>query len=92
MYTGSGLDISATPISISWEITGIGGSGGSGVLANVDTAATSNGNLFQTSNYYTTPVLYACYTSSLSVCAGRQIITFTWSLFYLYFIIIRAVR
>ena len=77
MYTVSGLNCSATPISISWEISGTGGSGGTGVLANIDKAATSNGNLFQTGNYNTTPVLYACYTSCLAVSSGHNVITYT---------------
>ena len=77
MYTVTGLNCSATPISISWEISGTGGSGGTGVLANIDKAATSNGNLFQTSNYNTTPVLYACYTSCLAISAGHNVITYT---------------
>ena len=77
MYTVSGLNCSATPISISWEISGTGGSGGTGVLANIDKAATSNGNLFQTSNYNTTPVLYACYTSCLAISSGHNVITYT---------------
>ena len=77
LYTVSGLNASATPISISWEATGTGGTGATGVLLNIDKAATSNGNLFQTSNYNTTPVLYACYTSRLEVSAGRNIITYS---------------
>ena len=31
MYTVSGLNCSATPISIGWGISGSGGSGGTGV-------------------------------------------------------------
>ena len=77
LYTVSGLNASATPISISWEITGSGGTGGTGVLANIDRAATSNGNLFQTSNYNTTPVLFALYTSRLEISAGRNIVSYT---------------
>ena len=77
MYTVSGLNASATPISISWEATGTGGSGGTTVLAKVDNAATSNGNLFQTGNWNTTPILYACFTSRLEVSAGRNIITYS---------------
>ena len=77
LYTVSGLNASATPISISWEITGSGGTGGTGVLANIDKASTSNGNLFQTSNYNTTPVLFACYTSRLEISSGRNIVSYT---------------
>ena len=77
MYTVSGLNCSATPISISWEISGTGDTGGTGKLLNIDKAATSNGHLFQNSNYNTTPIMYACYTSSLHISAGRNIISFT---------------
>ena len=77
LYTISGLNCSATPISIALEMTGTGGTGGTGVLVNIDKAATSNGNLFQNSNYNTTPVMFACYTSRLEVSAGRNIISYT---------------
>ena len=77
MYTVSGLNCSATPISISWEITGTGGTAGAaGVLLDIDKAATSNGHLFQTSNYNTTPVMFACYTSRLEISAERNIISY----------------
>ena len=77
MYTVSGLNCSATPISISWEISGSGSNGGVGNLLNIDKAATSNGHLFQTSNYNTTPIMFACYTSRLEISAGRNIISYT---------------
>ena len=77
MYTVSGLNCSATPISISWEISGTGDTGGTGKLLNIDKAATSNGHLFQTSNYNTTPVMFACYSSRLEISAGRNIVSYT---------------
>ena len=78
MYTVSGLNCSATPISIALEVTGTGGTpASSGAVANIDNAATSNGHIFQTSNYNVTPVLFACYTSRLEISAGRNVLTFT---------------
>ncbi len=72
MYTVSGLNCSATPISISWEVQGT-----SAAPANIDAQSTSNGNIWKTSNTSATPVMIACYTSRLEVSAGRQILTFT---------------
>ena len=73
VYTVSGLNCSATPISIAWEVSG----SGSGSTANVEKQATSNGNIWATSNYNATPVMIACYTSRLEVSVGRNILTFT---------------
>jgi hypothetical protein len=42
MYTVSGLNCSATPISIAWEVTG------SASAANFESQATSNGNIWKT--------------------------------------------
>ena len=39
--------------------------------------ATSNGNIWKTSNTSATPVMIACYTSRLEISAGRQILTYT---------------
>jgi len=72
MYTVSGLNCSATPISIAWEVTAI-----SPVPANVDKQATSNGNIWATGAYSATPIMIACYTSRLEVSAGRNIQTYT---------------
>ena len=69
----SGLNCSATPISIAWEVTG----SGSGTTANVERQATSNGNIWATSNYNATPVMIACYTSRLEVSVGRNVIMYT---------------
>jgi hypothetical protein len=73
MYTVSGLNCSATPISIGWEVAG------SSSAANFEAQATSNGNLFKTGtgNQNATPVMIACYTSRLEISAGRNILTFT---------------
>jgi hypothetical protein len=73
VYTVSGLNCSATPISIAWEVAG----SGSGTTANVERQATSNGNIWATSAYNSTPVMIACYTSRLEVSVGRNILTFT---------------
>ena len=73
VYTVSGLNCSATPISIAWEVSG----SGSGSTANVEKQATSNGNIWATSSYNATPVMIACYTSRLEVSVGRNILTFT---------------
>jgi hypothetical protein len=72
MYTVSGLNCSATPISISWDVTGT-----SAQPANVDKQATSNGNIWANGAYGATPVMIACYTSRLEVSAGRNIQTYT---------------
>ncbi len=50
MYTVSGLNCSATPISIGWEVQGT-----SAARANIDAQATSNGNIWKTSNTSSTP-------------------------------------
>ncbi len=71
MYTVSGLNCSATPISIAWEVQGT-----SAAPANIDVQATSNGNIWKTSNTTSTPVMIACYTSRLEISAGRLILTF----------------
>jgi hypothetical protein len=71
MYTVSGLNCSATPISIAWEVAGTSS------CANYEQQATSNGNLFKTGSTNSTPVLIACYTSHLEISAGRNIITLT---------------
>ena len=74
MYTVSGLNCSATPISIAWEVQGT-----SAAPANIDAQATSNGNIWRTgtTNTNATPIMIACYTSRLEISAGRQILTFT---------------
>jgi hypothetical protein len=72
MYTVSGLNCSATPISIAWEVTG-----SSAAPANIDAQATSNGNIWKTGNTSATPVMIACYTSRLEISSGRQILTYT---------------
>ena len=71
MYTVSGLNCSATPISIGWEVQP------SSNITGVEQQATSNGNIWQTSNTSATPVMIACFTSRLEISAGRNIITFT---------------
>jgi hypothetical protein len=71
MYTVSGLNCSATPISIGWEVTGTASAG------NVERQATSNGNIWQTGNTNATPLMIACMTSRLDVSAGRTIISFS---------------
>ena len=73
MYTVSGLNCSATPISIAWEVSG------SSSAANFEGQATSNGNIWKTGtgNQNATPVMIACYTSRLEISAGRNILTFT---------------
>jgi len=72
MYTVSGLNCSATPISIAWEVAGT-----SAAPANIDRQATSNGNIWATGATSATPIMIACYTSSLHVSAGRNVLTFT---------------
>ena len=72
MYTVSGLNCSATPISIAWEVTGT-----STAPANIDKQATSNVNIWATGSTNVTPIMIACYTSRLEVSAGRQILTYT---------------
>jgi len=71
-YTVSGLNCSATPISIGWEITPT-----SAVPSNIDKQATSNGNIWATGATNATPIMIACYTSALHVSAGRNILTYT---------------
>ncbi len=72
MYTVSGLKCSATPIGIGWEVTPT-----STAPANIDRQATSNANIWQTGNTSATPIMIACYTSSLHVSSGRNVLTFT---------------
>ena len=73
MYTVSGLNCSATPISIAWEVSPATSA------ANFENQATSNGNIWKSgaSNQNATPVMIACYTSRLEISAGRNILTFT---------------
>ena len=73
MTCTSGLNCSATPISIAWEVSG------SSSAANFENQATSNGNIWKsgTSNQNATPIMIAAYTSRLEISAGRNIITFT---------------
>jgi hypothetical protein len=73
MYTVSGLNCSAIPISIAWE------GQGSASAANFESQATSNGNIWKegTGNQIATSVMIACYTSRLEISAGRNILTFT---------------
>ena len=73
MYTVSGLNCSATPISIAWEVAG------SSSASNFENQATSNGNIWKSgaSNQNATPVMITCYTSRLEISAGRNILTFT---------------
>jgi hypothetical protein len=73
MYTVSGLNCSATPISIAWDVQG----GPATSIANIDRQATSNGNIWATGATSATPVMIACYTSSLHVSSGRNILTFS---------------
>jgi hypothetical protein len=72
IYTVSGLNCSATPISIAWEVQPT-----SAAPANIDKQATSNGNIWATGATSATPVMIACYTSYLAVSSGRQILTYT---------------
>ncbi len=72
IYTVSGLNCSATPMSIAWECQGT-----STAPANIDRQATSNGNICATGATNTTPLMIACYTSRLEVSSGRNILTFT---------------
>ena len=37
----------------------------------------NNGNIWQTNNWNTTPVMIGCYTSRLEISVGRNILTFT---------------
>ena len=69
----SGLNCSATPISIAWEVAG----SGSGTTANYERAGTSNGHIWQTGNITATPVMIAAYTSRLEVSVGRNVIMYT---------------
>ncbi len=77
MYTPtvSGLNCSATPISIGWEVQGT-----RAAPANIDRQATSNGNIWATGATHATPVMIACFTSRLEISAGRQSLTFTWAI------------
>lgn len=68
MYTVSGLNCSATPIMIGWEITGLP----SANVGNIDSGA--SGNILGSSTSCT-PIQFACMTSHLEVSAGRNIIT-----------------
>ncbi len=63
MYTVSGLNCSATPISIAWEVIG----SPAAIIANIDRQATSNGNIWATGATSATPVMIACYTSRLEI-------------------------
>jgi hypothetical protein len=56
MYTVSGLNVFATPISIAWEDQGT-----SAVPANIDKIGASNGNIWSNGAYSATPVVIACY-------------------------------
>ena len=67
MYTVSGLNCSATPISIAWEVSPAASA------ANYERQATSNGNLWATSATNSNPLMIACYTSRLDISVGRQI-------------------
>ena len=71
MYTVSGLNCSATPISIGWEVQP------SSNVSNVEQQATSNGNIWATGATSATPVMIALYTSRLEISSGRNILTFT---------------
>ena len=73
MYTVSGLNCSATPISIAWEVN----PAASAAVANYERQATSNGNIWATSATNSNPLMIACYTSRLDICVGRQFLTFT---------------
>ena len=73
MYTVSGLNCSATPISIGWEVS----PSSTASIANIEKQATSNGNIWATGATSATPVMIACFTSRLEISAGRNIITFT---------------
>ena len=73
MYTVSSLNCSATPISIAWEVA----ASASGSTTNVEKQATSNGNIWQTGNTNSTPVMIGCYISRLEISVGRNIFTFT---------------
>ena len=72
MYAVSGLNCSATPISIAWEVSG------SSSAANFEGQTISNGNIWKTgaNNQMATPVMIACYTSRLEINTGRNILTF----------------
>jgi hypothetical protein len=73
LYTVSGLNCSATPISIGWEVS----PSASGSTANIERQATSNGNIWATGATSATPVMIACFTSRLEISAGRNILRFT---------------
>ena len=69
MYTVSGLNCSAAPISTAREVTG------SSSASNFENQATGNGNIWKSgsSNQNATPVMIAIYTSRLETSAGRNI-------------------
>jgi hypothetical protein len=73
MYTVSGLNCSATPLSIAWDVQGSPATS----FTNIDRQATSNGNIWATGATSATPIMIACYTSSLHVSAARNNLTFT---------------
>ena len=56
MYTVSGLNCSATPISIAWEVVG-----SSSAPSNIDNQSTSNDNIWKISKYK--PLMTTVYTS-----------------------------
>lgn len=72
LYTVSGLNCSASNISVAWEVQGT-----SAAPANIDKQSTSNGNIWATGATNATPIMIACYTSRLEISAGRQVLTFT---------------
>ena len=71
MYTVSGLNCSATPISIGWEVS----DSTSGSTANYENQATSNGNIWANGNTNAYPVMIAVFTSHLEVSQRRNILT-----------------
>ncbi len=71
MHTLSGLNCSATPFRIAWELQGT-----SAAPANIDKQATSNDNIWAACATIVTPVMIACNTSRLEISARRQILTF----------------
>ena len=69
MYTVSGINCSATPMSIAWEVS----PSGSGSVANIESQATANGNIWETGKTNANPLMIACFTSNLNVGLGRNI-------------------
>ncbi len=65
MYTVNGLNCSATPISIAWKVQGT-----SAAQANIDKIGISNGNIWSNGVYNATPIMIACYASSLEISSG----------------------